>query len=122
MRRFTVNPGNLKTRVSIVRTIKEPNEDNILIAKDTILYTTKGLVKTIKPKKFGDNNTYFYEMERVVLIRKHPRHELKEDDRIQIKGVTYDIVFINNELEEDRYLQIQIRECNDRVSSKKQWL
>lgn len=119
MRRYTVNPGDLKTKVSIIRTVKEPDEDNILVAKDAVLYTTKGKVTTIKPKKFGDNNTYFYERERSILIRKHPKYTLKEDDRIEIKGVTYDIVFIDNKLEEDRYLQIQIRDCNDRVSIKK---
>lgn len=119
MRRYTVNPGCLKTKIAIIRTVKERNEDNILVARDTVLYTTKGKVIATKPKKMGENTTYSYEMEKSVLIRKHPKHTIKESDRIEIKGSTYDITFIDNKLEEDRYLQIQIRDCKEKVSIKK---
>ena len=106
MARYRINPGEFKNKIEIQRCIKVKDDDNRLIEKWTNVYTEKAKILYTRGEEYTEAYGTNSNVSLTFYIR-HNRKKITYKDRIIYKEKAYNIVYVNNIQELNKYYEIK---------------
>lgn len=103
---FSIKPSEFKHTIEIGRFIDGKNEDNIPIQKWERLYNTRAKILNVRGEEFYNLGTSSKEV-KSFYIRYNHNYELTTKDRIKYNSKFYNITYVNNVDEANRYIEIR---------------
>ena len=115
MYRYRINAGRFKIPINIYSFTTDKNEDDIAVISKKKVLSTKAKVETLKPSGTVDADISDYQSEKRIIIRFPNNVNISEKNIIEMNGRNYTVIYINNINEENRYLQIRMKHCDEGV-------
>lgn len=111
MTKFKINPGEFKHPVTIKRVTKVKDEDNRLIEEWITLYNARAKVLWTRGNEYRENYGVNSEVEATFYIRYNYKN-ITSKDRLIYKDEAYDIIYVNNVQEANKYYEIRAKKVN----------
>lgn len=105
---FSMNSGEFRHKITILRPTIGKNEDNIPGKLEKELFTTKAKVTNVRGSEAQIGQGTTYKQEKRVHLRVNRRKTLFQNDIILFKGQKYNITYVNNIEERDMYYELKI--------------
>lgn len=105
---FSINAGDFRHKVAVLRPTIAKNEDNIPVEKLEELYITKAKITNIRgtEAKLANGNTY--KQEKRVYIRVNRKKPILQNDIIVFDDKKFNITYINNIEEKNIYYELKM--------------
>lgn len=105
---FSMDSGEFRHRITILRTTIDKDEDNIPVEKLEELFTTKAKIINVRGSelRIGDGNVY--KQEKRVNFRVVRNKSIKQNDVVLFNGQKFNITYVNNIEEKNRYYEIKM--------------
>ena len=111
MAEFQINAGEFKHPITIERVEKVKDEDNRLIEQWTTLCNARAKILWTRGNEYSENYGTNSEVEATFYIRYNYK-DITSRDRLIYKDEAYDIIYINNVQENNRYYEIKAKKVN----------
>lgn len=111
MAEFNININEFKHPITIERCHKAKDEDNRLVDKWVNLCTARAKILWTRGSEYIESYGTNSEVEATFYIRFNYK-SLNSKDRLVYKGEAYDIIYINNVQEANRYYEIKAKKVN----------
>lgn len=111
MARYRINPGQFKHMITIERYQKIKDEDNILREEWTQLCTSRAKILWTRGSEYTENYGTNSEVEATFYIRFNYKN-ITSKDRLIYKNEAYDIIYVNNIQEANKYYEIKAKKVN----------
>lgn len=111
MARYKINPGEFKHPVTIERCQKVKDEDNRVIEKWTNLCNSRAKILWTRGSEYTENYGTNSEVEATFYIRFNYKN-ITSKDRLIYKSEAYDIIYVNNIQEANKYYEIKAKKVN----------
>lgn len=108
-KQFILNPGSLRNKISIQRVTIGKDEDNRPIEILTEIVKCKAKITGLKGSERTESQGNIAKIEKRLYIRKPSRIKIVETDIVIINEEKYNIVYINNIDERDKYYEIRVQ-------------
>ena len=102
-----IKSSDLKQIISIEKLSEERNNDGILVNKYTEIINTKARVVNIDGSESDNNQGIQNKVQIEVYIRFNPLVKLKDTDRIKFHGHYFNITYIDNLDNRNKWLRIK---------------
>lgn len=107
--KFTIRSGEFKHPISIERYTTIKDKDKLTIKMWSNLFDTRAKILNVRGDEFYTALSNSARVDVTFYIRFNRNIEVKSSDRIKYKGKFYDIIYLNNIEEADKYLEIKSR-------------
>lgn len=111
MARYKINPGEFKHPIYIERFQKVKDEDNRLIEQWVNLCNSRAKILWTRGSEYIESYGSNSEIEATFYIR-YNHKEITSKDRLIYKNKVYDIIYINNVQEANKYYEIKAKKVN----------
>ena len=111
MARYKINPGEFKHPIVIERYQKVKDEDNRLVEKWVNLCNPRAKILWTRGSEYTENYGTNSEVEATFYIRFNYK-DITSKDRLIYKGEAYDIIYVNNVQESNKYYEIKAKKVN----------
>lgn len=111
MAEFNINISEFKHQITIQRYQKIKDEDNRLVEKWTNLCNSRAKILWTRGSEYIESYGTNSEVEATFYIRFNYK-SITPKDRLIYKGETYDIIYVNNVQESNRYYEIKAKKVN----------
>lgn len=111
MAEFNVNISEFKHPITIERCYKAKDEDNRLVDKWVNLCTTRAKILWTRGSEYIEAYGTNSEVEATFYIRFNYK-SINSKDRLVYKGEAYDIIYVNNVQEANKYYEIKAKKVN----------
>lgn len=111
MARYKINPGEFKHPVTIERCQKVKDEDNRVIEKWTNLCNSRAKILWTRGSEYIESYGTNSEIEATFYIRFNYKN-ITSKDRLIYKNEAYDIIYVNNVQEANKYYEIKAKKVN----------
>lgn len=111
MARYKINPGEFKHPIVIERYQKVKDEDNRLVEQWVNLCNPRAKILWTRGSEYTENYGTNSEVEATFYIRFNYK-DITSKDRLIYKGEAYDIIYVNNVQESNKYYEIKAKKVN----------
>ena len=111
MARYKINPGEFKHPIVIERYQKVKDEDNRLVEQWVNLCNPRAKILWTRGSEYTENYGTNSEVEATFYIRFNYK-DITSKDRLIYKGEAYDIIYVNNVQESNKYYEIKAKKAN----------
>lgn len=111
MSNFKININEFKHPVNIERVTKVKDEDNRLIEQWTTLCNSRAKILWTRGNEYRENYGTNSEVEATFYIR-YNYQNITSRDRLTYKNESYDIIYVNNVQEANKYYEIRAKKVN----------
>lgn len=111
MARYKINPGEFKHPITIERYSKIKDEDNILREVWVNLCSVRAKILWTRGSEYVESYGTNSEIEATFYIRFNYKN-ITSKDRLIYKSEVYDIIYINNVQESNKYYEIKAKKVN----------
>lgn len=108
---FSIGISEFRNMIIIERATTEINNDKVPVEKYIKLFETRAKIINLRGEEFHNLGTNYKET-KTFYIRYNRMFPLKVSDRIVYKGYNYNINYINNVEERNKYLEIRAEVLN----------
>lgn len=108
---FKINPSEFRHPITIERYSKFKDEDNILREDWTKLCGARAKILWTRGSEYTENYGANSEVEATFYIRFNHK-EITSKDRLIYKNEAYDIIYVNNVQEANKYYEIKAKKVN----------
>lgn len=111
MARYKINPGEFKHPIIIERHQKIKDEDNRLVEQWVNLCNSRAKILWTRGSEYTENYGTNSEVEATFYIRFNYKN-ITSKDRLIYKNEAYDIIYVNNIQEANKYYEIKAKKVN----------
>lgn len=111
MARYKINPGEFKHPIVIERYQKVKDEDNRLVEQWVNLCNPRAKILWTRGSEYTENYGTNSEVEATFYIRFNHKN-INSKDRLVYKNEAYDIIYVNNVQEANKYYEIKAKKVN----------
>lgn len=104
-----VNPGSLRTPITIKRLVAGKDEDNRPIKELKAIYSCKAKITSYKGKQDLEAQGKVYIDEKSVIIRVPRKIQILDTDYVSLKNIDYNITSIVDIGERGRFYELKVR-------------
>lgn len=105
---FTIDAGQFKHKITVLRAMIIKDDDNIPVQKEVELFTTKAKITNVRGDETKLAQGIYYKQEKRVHLRVNRKHPINQKDIILFNGQKYNITYLNNIEEANRYYEIKM--------------
>lgn len=111
MTRYKINPGEFKHQITIERCQKVKDEDNRLVEQWSTLCNARAKILYTRGSEYTETYGTNSEVEATFYIRFNHKN-INSKDRLVYKNEAYDIIYVNNVQESNKYYEIKVKKAN----------
>ena len=111
MAEFNINISELKNTITIERCQKSKDEDNRLVEQWVTLCNARAKILWTRGSEYIESYGTNSEVEATFYIRFNYKN-ITSKDRLVYKGEAYDIIYVNNVQEANKYYEIKAKKVN----------
>lgn len=111
MAKYYINTGEFKHPIAIERCVKTKDEDNRLIEQWSTVCTARAKILWTRGNEYTENYGTNSEVEATFYIR-YNHKDIKSTDRLIYKSQFYNIIYVNNVQESNKYYEIKAKKVN----------
>lgn len=105
---FSMDSGDFRHKITILRPTIGKDQDNIPVENLEELFSTKAKITNVRGNELraGDGNAY--KQEKRVYFRVVRNKPIKQNDVVLFNGQKFNITYVNNIEEKNRYYEIKM--------------
>lgn len=111
MAKYYINPSEFKHPITIERYKKVKDEDNRLIEQWAKVCAARSKILWTRGSEYAENYGTNSEIEGTFYIRYNYK-DINSKDRLIYKNEAYDIIYVNNVQEANKYYEIKAKKVN----------
>ena len=105
---FSMNAGEFRYKITVLRPMIVKDDDNIPVQKEVELFTTKAKITNVRGSEAQIGQGNIYKQEKRVHFRVARNNPVAQKDIILFNGQKYNITYVNNIEEANRYYEIKL--------------